>query len=128
MVRRRHHRLILQRASDVAERADRLGGIFQERLLEGRIGPGASDDHGAITRADLGLVGLDDGVERGRVDVALLGQHRLQRPHPQLHLRQFGAMLVVVIVVMVVVVVIVIGHGNLQRIVLSSATSPMRCG
>ena len=42
---------------------------------EGRIGPGLGDDARAVVRADLGLVGLDDGVERGRIDVALLGQH-----------------------------------------------------
>ena len=51
---------------------------------------------GAVARADLGLVGLDDGVERGRIDVALLGQHGLQRAHAQLRFRQLGMLVVVV--------------------------------
>ena len=46
------------------------------------------DDPRAVVRADLGLVGLDDGVERGRVDVALLGQNRFERAHAQLGLGQ----------------------------------------
>jgi hypothetical protein len=53
---------------------------------------------------DLGLVGLDDGVERGRIDVSLLGQDRLQRPHAQLRLGQLRTVL------MMVVVVIMLGH------------------
>ena len=89
---------------DVAERGDRLGGVLQQRLLEGGIGPGLGDDARAVARADLGLVGLDDGVERGRVDVALLGQDGLQRAHAQLRLRQLRAVLVVVMMVVVVVV------------------------
>jgi hypothetical protein len=59
----------------------------------------------------FGLVGLDDGVERLGVDVALLGQHGLQRAHAELSLGQFGAVVVVMVVVMVVVV-IVRGHGS----------------
>ena len=38
------------------------------------------------------------GVERGRIDVALLGQDGLQRAHAQLRLGQLRAVLVVVIV------------------------------
>ncbi len=53
----------------------------------------------AVARADLGLVGLDDGVERRRVDVALLGQHGFQRAHAKLRLRQLRAVLVVMVVI-----------------------------
>ena len=68
-------------------------------------------------RADLGLVGLDDEIERLGIDVALLGQDGFQRPHPKLHLGQFRAVIVVVVavVVMVMIVVFVAGHGNLLR-------------
>ena len=97
-------------AAHVAHRGDRLGGVRQQRLLEFGIGPGLGDDDRAVARADLGLVGLDDGVERGRIDIALLGQHGFQRAHAKLHLRQLRAVLVVMIVVMVVIVC----HGDLQ--------------
>ena len=78
-----------------------------KRLLEGRIGPGLGDHLRAIMRADLGLIGLDDGVERGRIDVAFFGQDGFQRAHAQLGLGQFRMRVVVVMMM----VVIVIGHG-----------------
>ena len=71
-----------------AERRDRRGRIVEQRLLEAGIAPGPGDDLRADVRADLGLVGLDDRVERGRIDIALLDQDRLERAHPKLHLRE----------------------------------------
>ena len=68
----------------------------------------------AVARADLGLVGLDDGVERGRVDIALLGQHGFQRADAKLRLRQLRAVLVIVVMV---VIVVVSGHGDLRRLI-----------
>ena len=67
-----------------------------------RIAPGLGDHMRAVARADLGLVGLDQEVERRRVDIALLGQHRFERAHAQLGL---GELRMVVVVVMVVIVV-----------------------
>ena len=75
---------------------DRLGGVFQQRLFERRIGPCLGDDLRAIVRADLGLIGLDDRVERGRVDIAFFAQDRFERAHAQLHLGQFRMRLAVV--------------------------------
>ena len=74
-------------AADMAERADRLGGVFEQRLLEAWIGPCLSDHAGAIARPDLGFVGLDDGVEGGGIDIALFAQDGLQCAHPQLRFR-----------------------------------------
>ena len=88
----------------MAQRADRRGGVLQQRLPESGIGPRLGDDERTVARPDLGLVGLDDGIERRRIDVALLGQDRFQGAHAQLRLRQFGAMLVGMIV-------IVVGHA-----------------
>src|SRR6185437_3710547 len=48
-------------------------------------------------RPDLGLIRLDDAVERGRVDITLFGQNRFERAHPELHFRQLGAVLMVVV-------------------------------
>src|SRR5713101_7404541 len=59
-------------------------------------------------RADLGLIGLDDEIERSRVDVALFRQDGLERAHAQLHLRELRA----VLVVMMVVVMVVVSHGK----------------
>jgi hypothetical protein len=49
---------------------------------------------------------LDQGVERDRIDIALLGQDCFKRAHTQLRFRQFGA-------VVLIVVVVVCGHGSL---------------
>ena len=56
------------------------------------------DDARPVVRADLGLIGLDDAVERGRIDIALFGQHGLQRADAQLHLRELRTVLVRMIV------------------------------
>ena len=90
---------VLADAAGEAERADRLRRILEQRALERRIGPGPGDDAGAVARPDPGLVGLDDHVERGRIDIALLGQHRFQRAHAQLHLGHLRAVLVIVVMI-----------------------------
>ena len=71
-------------AAEVSERPDRLGRIVEQRRLERRIGPSPRDDPRADMRADLGLVGFDDAVERCGLDIALLDEDRLQRAHPKL--------------------------------------------
>ena len=81
-----------------------LGRVREQRALECRVAPRLGDDTCADMRADFGLVCLDHCVERGRIDVALLGQHSLQRPHPQLHFGQFRAVLVMIVMIVVVIV------------------------
>lgn len=92
----------------MAERADGLGAVIQQGLPEGWIGPGLGDHLRAIVRADLGLVGLDDGVQRRRLDIAFFGQDALERAHPQLGLGQLGMVVIMVVVVMV----IMLGHAG----------------
>src|SRR3712207_7865860 len=53
--------------------------VGQEPAAVRRLDPGLRDDAGAVVRSDLGLVGLDQGVERGRIDVALLDEDALER-------------------------------------------------
>jgi hypothetical protein len=60
----------------------------------------------ADLRAHLGLVGFDDGVESGRIDIAFFGQHGFQRPHAQLHFGEFRTVLVVM------VMIVFFRHGN----------------
>ena len=93
---------VIADAVDQAERLHGLGRVLDQRLLEGRIGPGLGDDAGAVVRADPGLERLDHHVERGRIDIALLGQHGLEGAHAQLHLGELRAVLVIVVVVVVV--------------------------
>ena len=94
-------------AADMAERRDGGGAVLQQAALEVGIGPGLGDDARAVVRADLGLVGLDDEIERLGVDVALLGQDGFERAHPQLHLAELGA-----VVVVIVVVVLLVAHAS----------------
>src|SRR5215470_54497 len=49
-------------------------------------------------RADFSFVQLDDAIERGGFDIPLLDQNRLDRTHPQLHLRKMGGLIIIVIV------------------------------
>jgi hypothetical protein len=86
-------------AADMAQRRDRLAAVVKQGLLEGGIAPGPRHDAGAVVRADLGFIGLDDGIERTRLDITLFGQDRFERAHAQLGLGQFR-MVVVVIMVM----------------------------
>jgi hypothetical protein len=88
--------------ADMAERAYRPGGVVQQGLPESRIRPSLGDDLRAIMRADLCFVGLDNGIERGRIDIAFFGQDGFQRSHAQFSL---GKLRMVVIVVVVVIVV-----------------------
>ncbi len=81
------------------ERGKGLGRVGEKLAAEIRIDPGPGDGPRAAMRADLVLIGLDNGVERGRIDIAFLDQDGFQRAHAQLHFRQFGAMPVVVFVV-----------------------------
>ena len=81
--------------ADVAERAHGLGGIGQQGLLERGIGPGLGDNLRAVVRPDLGFIGLDDGIERGRIDIALFGQDGFERAHAQFGLGQFRMIVVV---------------------------------
>ncbi|GAC1333629.1 MAG: hypothetical protein NVSMB26_15040 [Beijerinckiaceae bacterium] len=55
-------------------------------------------DMGAVARSDLGLVGLDDRVERGRIDEALGDEHGFKRADAQLDLGKVGAVIVMVMV------------------------------
>ncbi len=65
-------------------------------------------------RPDLRLVGLDDRIERRRIDVALLRQDGFEGADPKLHLRKLGAMFVIMVMIvammMVVPVLVVVRH------------------
>jgi hypothetical protein len=71
---------------EAGHRVRRLGRVGQEPAFELGIDPGACDDAGADMRADPCFDILDDLVERGRIDISLLGQDGFERAHPQLHL------------------------------------------
>jgi hypothetical protein len=60
-------------------------------------------------RADPGLVGVDDEIERLRVHIALLGEDSLERSPPQLHLAEFRAEIVFVMGI----VLVQVHHGSL---------------
>ena len=48
-------------------------------------------------RTDFGFIKLDDAIKRGGFDIPLLDQNRLDRAHPQLHLGEIGALIMIVI-------------------------------
>jgi hypothetical protein len=57
----------------------------------------------------LFFIGLDQQVERSRIDIAFFGQHGFQSAHAQLGFRKLGMLVIVV----VFVVVVMFGHGSL---------------
>ena len=81
---------VLALAAGEAERGDRGGRIAPQPVGEGGIAPGTRDDLRAVTRADLGLVGVDDDVDRGGVDQPLPDEDRLQRANPRVGLLNVG--------------------------------------
>src|SRR5690242_19082078 len=98
---------MLALAAGVADLGDCGRAVLEQPLLVFRIDPGLGNDEGAVARADLLLVGLDQKVERGGVDIALLGQHGFERANAQLRFRKLG---MVVVVVMVMVMIVVVCH------------------
>ncbi len=86
----------------IAELRDGGRRVVEQALPVGRIGPRPGDDAGAVARPDLRLVGLDERIERGGIDVALLGEDRLQRAHAKLRLGELRAMFVLVMMVVIV--------------------------
>jgi hypothetical protein len=112
---------VLALASGVAELRHRGRGVFEQASLERGVGPGARHHAGAITRAHLRLVAVDELVERRGIDETFLDEQRLERLDPQRGPGERGAVLargvvvVVVIVIMVVVVVVMVAAHGLLR-------------
>lgn len=112
----------------IAKFCDGGGGILTQAREVGRIGPGPRDNARAIARPDLRFIGFDDGIQRSRIDEALLRQDRFERAHTQCHFREFGMVVIVIMVmpmpmvmamvmammvmVMIVVVVVIMCHGR----------------
>ena len=104
-----HHHVLALRAA-VAQFGDRGGGVFEQPLFVGRIGPGAGHHSRAVARADFVLVVIHQGVERGAVHQPFFDQQGFERFHAQ---REVGGDSLMVVIVMVV------RHGgllmNIQR-------------
>ena len=68
---------VIAEAIDQAKRSRRLGRILDQSPLERRISPSFGDDLRADMRPDFRFIGFDHGVERRRIEIAFLRQHRL---------------------------------------------------
>ena len=87
---------VLALPAAIAEFGDGRRRVVQQARAILRIAPGARDDAGAVARPDLVLVGLDDRVERRRIDIALFDQQRFERAHAQRDFGEFGMVVVMV--------------------------------
>ena len=74
------------------ELADGPGGVGQQPLLVGRVGPRPGHDGGAVQRPEVLLVGGDDGVDGVGRDEAPLDEQRLEGGHPLLDGRRLVGM------------------------------------
>jgi hypothetical protein len=61
-------------------------GALPRLTLE--AGARLGDNSSPVVRADFLLVGLDQKIERSRLNIALLGENALKGAHTQLRLRQ----------------------------------------
>jgi hypothetical protein len=77
-----------------------------------RLVPGPRHYPCAVVRADLVFIGLDDHVQRCRIQIAFFHQQALQCPYAHVHLAEVG-MVVVVVVLVVRVIVVVLAHGRM---------------
>ena len=94
-------------AAAVAERRDGRRRVAHQPVVEGPIGPRPRHHTGSVARADARLVGVDQHVQRGRVDVALLRQHGFERANTQVHLAELA------VVAVRMRVVVVVGHAHM---------------
>ena len=101
----------------MAEGADRLIGIGEQRGSEGIICPGLGHDAGTNLRADLVRIEIDDGIQRRRIYKPLFGQDGLQRLDPQGGLGGQQAVRIVVVMIM--------WHGGILNSIPRSC--PERC-
>jgi hypothetical protein len=108
-IEQRHHVLAL--AALVAQRGDGGGCIALQPIGEALIAPGFGDDAGAVARTHFRLIGLDQHVERGGIDIAFFDKERFQRLHPKCDGRKFRALMVVI--------VSVVRHLNFPRLPLA---------
>src|SRR5262249_36878135 len=79
----------------VAKFSDSGVGVSKKTLLVGWVGPGASNDAGAITRADFVLVGVDERIERGAVNQTFLDQERFESFDTEREVGRNGLMIVI---------------------------------
>ena len=89
---------MLALASGIAEFGNRRCRVPEQAGSIGGIGPCARHHAGTVTRPDLGLIGFNQEIERGRIDITFFGQNRLEGAHAQLGLRQFRMVVIVVMI------------------------------
>ncbi|MCY1231480.1 hypothetical protein D9M72_439310 [compost metagenome] len=123
-----HGAHVLALPAGIAEAGDRFRRIALQPRGKIGIDPGLGHHAGTVARADLRFIGLDDRVDRRRIDQPLLGQHRFQRLHPRFHVGE----MVVMVMMVVIVTMMVFGHclaprngaplGRRRRCLLTRAT------
>ena len=94
-----HHHVLALLAS-VAKLRNGRCGVGQQSLFVGGIGPSTRDDARAVPRADLVLVGVDQGIERRAIDQPFFNQQRFKRLDPQREVGGNGLMAVAMLMVL----------------------------
>ena len=84
----------------IAELRDRGSRIGQQALLVGGIDPGPCYHPRAVARADLVLVGIDQRIERRRIDQPFFDQQRFERLDSQGKVRRNRLVSVIVAMVL----------------------------
>jgi hypothetical protein len=72
-----------------------LRRFSKEPLFEIVIHPCLGNDFGAVSRANLFLIPLDQEIDGRRIDIALLKQDGLKRTNTQFGFRQMGMVVIV---------------------------------
>jgi hypothetical protein len=95
---------VLALPTGIAELCDGARGIAQQAIPIVSVHPRARDDASAVARADFRLICVDQQVECGGIDIALLGQQSLERPNAALGLGEVAVLGVIVSVAAIVIV------------------------
>jgi hypothetical protein len=98
----RHHMFALP--SRKAQGRNCRRSVVEKPAAEFLVAPRARHDLRSIARTDLGLVSVDQHIERRGVDIALLGQHRFQGANAQLQRTERTALMTMTMTMIVSVV------------------------
>jgi hypothetical protein len=93
-----HSHVLALRASET-QFGDGCGSVGEETLFVRGIDPGAGYYAGAVARADLVLIGIYEGVERGGIDQAFFDQQRFESFDAESGVGWDGLVVVMVIVI-----------------------------
>src|SRR5262249_10205600 len=92
-----HDGCVLALHAGITKRSKRLCWFGEKSLLEVLIEPRPGYNSSPIPGPDFFLVGLDQKIDRRRIDITLLMENTFEGADAEFHFRQVGAFVIVVV-------------------------------